>query len=54
LIEAGRGHELRYFKKAQAKREYVALSQLVVDDPEILKSLLILSILYVTESDDTA
>ena len=50
LIEDGDGHELRYFEKAPTKIEYVALSQPVVGDPERLKSLLVLSISYVTDS----
>ena len=54
LIEDGDGHELRYFEKAPAKRGYAVLSQSVVEDPERLKSLLKLSIGYVTESEEAA
>ncbi len=50
LIEDGDGNELRYFEKAPIKRDYVALSQSVMENPERLKSLLNLSIGYVTES----
>ena len=49
LIEEEAGQALRYFEKAPVKKEYVALSQPVVDDPERLKLLLTLSIGYVTE-----
>ncbi len=54
LIEEGDGQELRYFETAPVKREYVALSQSVVDDPERLKSLLNLSIGYVVDRERTA
>ena len=50
LIEDGDGNELRYFEKAPIKMDYVALSQSVMENPERLKSLLNLSIGYVTES----
>jgi len=46
LITEGEGTELRYFEKAPIKKEYVALSESVVDDLERLKSLLELSIGY--------
>jgi len=45
----GDGKEMRYFESAPVKREYVLLSQSVVDDPERLKSLLNLSIDYVAD-----
>ncbi len=49
LIDDGDGKELRYFETAPIKKEYVALSQSVVDDPERLKQLVNLSISYVAE-----
>jgi TfoX/Sxy family transcriptional regulator of competence genes len=49
LIEEKAGQALRYFDKAPVKKEYVALSQAVVDDPDRLRSLLELSISYVTD-----
>ena len=54
LIEEGDGKELRYFETAPVKREYVALSQSVVDDPERLQSLLNLSIGYVVDRERAA
>jgi hypothetical protein len=51
LIEAGEGTELRYFEKAPVKKEYVALSQPVVDDRERMESLLSQSINYVIEGE---
>ncbi len=51
LIEEGDGSELRYFEKAPVKKQYVALSDSVVDDSKALKELLILSIRYVLESE---
>ena len=51
LIENGEGKELRYFKNAPVKREYVALSEAVKDDPEKLKSLLNQSVNYVTRHE---
>ena len=49
LIEDGKGTELRYFEKAPVKREYVALTEHIVNDPDELRSLLELSIAYVLE-----
>ena len=49
LIADGEGSELRYFEKAPVKKEYVVLSEAVVDDSEKLKSLLELSIDYVAD-----
>ncbi len=40
LIDAGDGKELRYFDNAPIKKEYVALSQVVMDDPDSLKTLI--------------
>ncbi|GAG88639.1 unnamed protein product [marine sediment metagenome] len=54
LFEEGEGKELRYFDAAPVKREYVVLSQSVVDDPERLNSLLKLSIGYVVEGSRAA
>ena len=47
LLESGEGAELRYFENAPVKKEYVVLSQSVVDDLKRLKSLLGISIDYV-------
>ena len=50
LIDVGDGKELRYFDNAPIKKEYVALSQSVIDDPDRLKSLIRQSIEFaVTE-----
>jgi TfoX/Sxy family transcriptional regulator of competence genes len=54
LIDQGNGQELRYFTNAPLKKEYVALSQSVVDDNERLKSLLELSIRYVVQGERAA
>ena len=54
LIESGDGGELRYFENSPVKKEYIALSQSVVDDQERLKSLLELSIRYVIQGKSTA
>ena len=50
LIKDGEGHELRYFEKAPIKKEYVALSESVSENPRALRALLELSIRYVTDS----
>lgn len=52
LIEKGEGRELRYFEKAPIKKQYVALSESVVDDPKALRSLLEQCIAYVTDGED--
>jgi TfoX/Sxy family transcriptional regulator of competence genes len=54
LIEEGEGAELRYFEKAPAKREYVVLSQAVVDDRERLKFLISQCIKFVIEDESDA
>lgn len=46
MIAVGDGSALRYFEKAPVKKDYVALSPAIVDDPERLKPLLDLSIAY--------
>ena len=48
LIQEGEARELRYFAKAPIKRQYVALPESMVDDLTALRSLLELSIEYVT------
>jgi TfoX/Sxy family transcriptional regulator of competence genes len=53
LIEAGDATELRYFDKAPVKKEYVVLSQSIVEDLDEMKSLVILSIRYVVEGEGT-
>ena len=40
LIDEGDGSELRYFDNAPIKKEYVALSQSVIDDPDSLKKMI--------------
>ncbi|MCJ7715954.1 MAG: TfoX/Sxy family protein [Anaerolineales bacterium] len=47
LIAVGDGMELRYFDNAPIKKEYVALSQPVMDDPVRLKRLIQQSLAYV-------
>lgn len=54
MMDEGQGKELRYFIDAPVKREYIALSQAIVDDPAKLKILLTQSIDYVTEDEDSA
>lgn len=54
LIEEGEGSEFRYFEKSPVKKEYVALSQFLVEDKKRLKSLLILSIRFVTDGQSAA
>ena len=48
LIGTDDGKELRYFEKAPVKKEYVALTKSVLDDPDRLKYLVQQSIAYVT------
>lgn len=48
LIETIDGTELRYFKNAPVKKDYVALSKRVLQDDEWLRSLLLNSIEFVT------
>ena len=50
LINDGDGHELRYFENSPVKKDYVALSKSVAEDPRTLRSLLELSIGYVTDA----
>jgi TfoX/Sxy family transcriptional regulator of competence genes len=47
LIDVGDGKELRYFDNAPIKKEYVALSQAVMDNPDRLKTLIRQSMEYV-------
>jgi TfoX/Sxy family transcriptional regulator of competence genes len=54
LIEDGEGNELRYFETAPVKKEYITLSQSVVDNLERLKQLVNLSIGYATENEGAA
>ena len=49
LINDGDGHELRYFENAPIKKDYVALSKSISEDPRALRSLVELSIAYVTD-----
>ncbi len=46
MISEGEGKELRYFENAPVKREYIALSQAIVDDRVKLRALLSKSIDY--------
>jgi TfoX/Sxy family transcriptional regulator of competence genes len=54
LLQLGGGKELRYFKNAPVKKEYVVLSPDLADDPEQLKPLFIQCIIYVTETERNA
>ena len=47
VIDTGDGKELRYFENSPIKKEYVVLSQTVIDDPDRLKNLIRQSIAYV-------
>lgn len=49
LLKNGEASELRYFEKAPIKKDYVALSESIANDPGLLRSLLELSIGYVTD-----
>ena len=51
LITEGAATELRYFEKAPVKKEYVALSRSIVNDAEQMRTLVNLSIGYVTEGE---
>ena len=54
MVNEGKGKELRYFENAPVKREYIALSQAIVEDPTRIKSLLVQSIDYVLERERAA
>ena len=47
LIDVGDGKELRYFDNAPIKKEYVALSQSIMNDPDRLKTMMRQSMDYV-------
>ncbi len=47
LIDASEGSELRIFDNAPIKKEYVALSRVVIEDPDRLKILIRQCIEYV-------
>ena len=49
LLSEGAGTELRYFEKAPVKKDYVALSESTVKDPDALRPLVELSIAYVLQ-----
>lgn len=49
VINAGDGKELRYFENSPIKKEYVVITQAVIDDPDRLKDLIRQSIAYVLE-----
>lgn len=51
MIYEGEGKELRYFENAPVKREYIALSQAIVEDRVKMKVLLLKSIEYALEYD---
>ena len=51
MIYGGEGKELRYFENAPVKREYIALSQAIVEDRVKMKVLLLKSIDYALEHD---
>lgn len=48
LIAEGKGNEFRFFASGPIKREYVALSEFILQDDEALKELLNSSIDFVT------
>lgn len=54
MIAEREGVELRYFKDAPVKREYIVLSRAIVDDLTKLTSLLAQSIEYVLERESAA
>ena len=47
MIDVGDGKELRYFDNGPIKKEYVSLSQSVLDDPDRFETLIRQSIEYV-------
>jgi TfoX/Sxy family transcriptional regulator of competence genes len=51
MIDEEEGVELRYFENAPVKRDYIALSQAIVEDPTKMKALLAQSIHYVLEHE---
>jgi len=51
LIAEGDGKVLRYFDKAPIKKEYVALSQAILDDSDRLTTLIHQSMEYVAMKD---
>jgi len=51
ILTEGKGTVLRYFKNAPIKKEYVALSQDIIDDPVQIRSLLSKSIDYVLKRE---
>lgn len=50
LIDEGDGREFRFFTKGPIKREYVALSESIVQDDDILGRLLELSVSYAVDA----
>ena len=48
LISEGNGTEFRFFASGPIKREYVAISETILKDDEVLRKLLISSINFVT------
>ena len=47
LIDEGKGQEYRFFPKGPIKREYVALSDSILQDEEMLREIIYLSTSYV-------
>jgi TfoX/Sxy family transcriptional regulator of competence genes len=47
LINEGKGREFRFFPKGPIKREYVALSNSIIQDEEMLREIIYLSTSYV-------
>lgn len=47
LIDEGKGQEFRFFPKGPIKREYVALSDSILQDEDMLREIIYLSTSYV-------
>jgi TfoX/Sxy family transcriptional regulator of competence genes len=52
LIEQSQGGEFRFFVKGPIKREYVALSESITQDEEMLRELIGTSVNYVLDLSD--
>ncbi len=53
LIDKGKGKEFRFFEKGPIKREYVLLSDAIVQDEQALRKLIGMSAGYVIGSSDS-
>ncbi len=47
LIREGQGREFRFFGAGPVKRDYVGLSERILEEPETLENLLLISARYV-------